>query len=108
MREYCLIESRDPFESDDVSFTYNLAAQLAADGNPVTIFLVQNGVLPARNAARSGLANVSRVSGITVLADDFSLRERGISQNELLAGVTPSAIGAVIDCLERRATTIWH
>lgn len=45
MARYVLVESRDPFESRDVSYFYGLAADLAAKGEQVTLFLVQNGVL---------------------------------------------------------------
>jgi hypothetical protein len=45
MNRYLLIESHDPFESNEVSYFYNLAAGLAKGGNEVTLFLVQNGWL---------------------------------------------------------------
>jgi len=41
MNRYLLIESRDPFESNDVSYFYNLAAGLAEEGSEVALFLVQ-------------------------------------------------------------------
>ncbi len=56
MAEYVLIESRDPFESNDVSYYYELARGLVKSGNQVTLFLAQNGVLSARPSAHSGLA----------------------------------------------------
>ena len=51
MADYLLIESRDPFEFRDTVFCTDLARRLADTGNRVTIFLVQNGVLPARGGA---------------------------------------------------------
>ena len=39
MANYLLIESRDPFESNDIGQLYELAAGLARDGNSVTLFL---------------------------------------------------------------------
>ncbi len=48
MANYLLIESRDPFECKDVNYYYDLASSLAAEAEGVTLFLVQNGVLPAR------------------------------------------------------------
>ena len=53
MPKYLLIESRDPFDSNDTHFCGDLAQQLAAAKNDVTLFLVQNGVLPVRPGARS-------------------------------------------------------
>jgi hypothetical protein len=44
-----------------------------------------------------------------VLADDFSLRERGIEAGELSAGVRPASIDALVDLLVRPDTkTLWH
>ena len=47
--------------------------------------------------------------GVTVLADDFSLRERGIEPTELRAGVQPASIDALVDLIVRPDTkTLWH
>ncbi len=108
MSKYLLIESRDPFESNDVAHNYDLAAGLARDGNEVTVFLVQNGVLPARSkAAGNSLAELVG-AGVTVLADDFSLRERGIGENQLTSGVRAAPLDTVVDGLADGAKTMWH
>ena len=72
MAEYLLIESRDPFESNDVGYYYELAKGLVEGGNKVTLFLAQNGVLSVRPSARSAALGELARSGVTVLADDFS------------------------------------
>ena len=108
MAQYLLIESRDPFESNDVGYFYNLAEGLLRDGNSVTLFLVQNGVLPARwGAANEGLA-AAAAHGVKVLADDFSLRERGIEQGALKGGVQAGAIDEVVTLLAGGAKALWH
>ena len=53
MAQYLLIESRDPFESNDIGYYYELAKGLVEGGNQVTLFLAQNGVLSARPSAHS-------------------------------------------------------
>jgi hypothetical protein len=46
---------------------------------------------------------------VTVLADDFSLRERGIEASELSAGVRPASIETLVDLVVRPDTkTLWH
>jgi predicted peroxiredoxin len=108
MTEYLLIESRSPSESGDVAQGYALAAALAAHGDRVTLFLVQNGVLSARRGARAeGLEPAIR-AGVTVLADDFSLRERGISPDRLAARIAPAPLEIVIDRLADGARTLWN
>jgi sulfur relay (sulfurtransferase) complex TusBCD TusD component (DsrE family) len=108
MPKYCLIESRDPFDSNDTNFCHALARQLAAQKNEVTLFLVQNGVLPARAGAKSGdLASLAG-AGVKVLADAFSLRERGIDEKRLAAGVTAAPLDVVLDALGDGTRVIWH
>ena len=50
MAKYLLIESRDPFDTNDVGYFYETAENLVSEGNEVTLCLVQNGVLPARRS----------------------------------------------------------
>lgn len=108
MTKYLLIESRDPFESNDVAYYYDLATGLAQEGNPVTLMLVQNGVLPARRSSRSKALEALADAGVEILADDFSLRERGIATNRLAAGVKPAPLDIVIDHLAEGRKTLWH
>ena len=87
MDKYLLIESRDPFDNNVVARQYELAVNLVKEGNQVTLFLVQNGVLPARRGSLSELLTNTARAGVEVLADDFSLRERGIAASRLADGV---------------------
>ena len=107
MAKYLLIESRSPWESGDVTYLFALARDLAEAGNEVTLYLVQNGVLPARKGAHDhGLAELSRK--VTLLADGFSLRERAIAENGLIAGAKASGIEAVVDLLAAGVRAVWH
>lgn len=106
---YVFIESRDPFDSADAGFVADTAAALRRRGRAVTVFLVQNGVLATRAGARG--SDVPRLTnaGVTVLADEFSLAERGIESAELGAGVRPCGIDAVVDLLVQPGTkALWH
>ena len=108
MSGYLLIESRDPFECADTKYLVDLAQSLAKEKNEVTLFLVQNGVLPARScAASASLAALSK-AGVSVLADEFSLRERGIATGELAAAVKPVALDAVVDQMVAGAKVLWN
>lgn len=108
MAKYLLIESRDPFESNDCTQYCQLAEGLAAAGNVVTFFLVQNGVLPARPGAKSQMLADLVAAGVEVLADDFALAERGISADSLVAGVTAAPLDVVVDQLAEGRKAIWH
>lgn len=105
---YLLIESRDPHESGDVGNFCELAENLSKAGHGVTLFLVQNGVLPARHGAKPGPLAALVGNGVRVLADDFSLMERGISANRLIQGVRAAPLAVVLDHVVAGAKTLWH
>ena len=107
MTKYVFIESRDPFASRDTEFIEQTAIAVKDRGHEVTVFLVQNGVLAARNGAR----RLKRLAdaGVTLLADDFSLRERGITSAELAQSVQECGIDALVDAIVQKNTkAIWH
>ena len=107
MSRYIFIESRDPFESRDTRFIEETAAWVKERGHEVTVFLVQNGVLAARQSGRQ-LGRLTE-AGVTVLADDLSLRERGIKSDELAPNIRESGIEALVDALVQENTkALWH
>lgn len=109
MARYLVIESRDPYESQSVDQTYDLAAGLSRDGHEVTLLLVQNAVLSARKGARTAplMGKVEKTS-VKVMADDFALRQRGIDASRLAPGITATHLDLVIDELAAGAKAIWH
>lgn len=109
MTGYLFIETRDPFESRDVEFVVETAAALKERDHEVTVFLMQNGVLAARRGARDPYLARLAQAGVRILADDFSLRERGLAGNELRAGVTQSSVDDLVELLAREETkAVWH
>jgi len=108
MGKYLFIESRDPFESHDSQALYDLAQGQAKEGSEVTVFLIQNGVLPVRKGSKYAgrLAELTQ-GGVTVLADDFSLKERAV--RHLVDGIKPSNVEELVDLVLSEGTkTIWH
>lgn len=109
MSNYVFIESRDPFDSPDVSFLADTAVALKQRGNNVTVFLVQNGVLATRKQARRSHLPQLLEAGVTVLADDFSLRERAVHSEECQSAIKTAGIDQLIDLLvEENTKAIWH
>lgn len=105
--EYMLIASRDAFECRDAERDYELATQLARSGASVTVFLIQNGVMAARRSALSATLTALGGTGVSLLADDFSLRERGIRKDQLAPSVQAAPIDVVIDKLALGARVLW-
>src|ERR1700687_1781434 len=109
MTNYLFIESRDPFGSSDTRFVEQTATALKQRGNEVTVFLLQNGVLAARQNGRDSTLKRLAQAGVRILADDFSLLERGIRTSELAPGIQPSNIETLVDALVQDNTkAIWH
>jgi sulfur transfer complex TusBCD TusB component (DsrH family) len=74
--------------------------ELAARGTAVTLFLVQNGVLAAREGADAGrFATLVTTPGVTVLADMFAMQERGLPSDTLRSGVQAVDIETLVDLL---------
>lgn len=108
MAHYLFIDTRDPFETRDTEFVVSTATALRRRGNDVTLFLVQNGVLAARRQARDRYLSTVAGAGVRILADEFSLRERGITDDELNPAISTSDAGVIADLLAAGAKAIWH
>ena len=109
MTKYLFIESRDPFDSRDVGFVADTAVHLKQHGHDVTVFLMQNGVLAARKNAKLSCLGQLAEAEVRVLADDFSLGERGIRRAELHSVVNQSNVDALVDMLvDENTKAIWH
>lgn len=108
MARYLLIESRDPFESKDVDYFYDLATGLKSRGNEVTLFLVQNGVLPTRKCAATEALTALSDAGVQILADTLSLQERGMDKLKLGGGAKAAEIDVIVDQLGDGVKTMWH
>ena len=108
MAKYLFIESRDPFDSADSQYFAELVEGISNRGNETTLFLVQNGVLPLRRGAKQNETVSKLVNGkVKVLADGFSLNERGI--NNPMDGVETSDMDRLVDLLlEPGVKAIWH
>ena len=96
MSNYLLIESRDPFSTQAVAGHVELAVGLRRAGSAVELYLVQNGVLPCRAGADGDALHEALTAGVEVLADDFSLRERGIGEKDIARGVKVASIDLVV------------
>lgn len=107
MADYLLIESRDPFDSG-CNHYQQLACQLAESGNKVTLFLVQNAVLVTRPCKYSDQLKAIAGTGVEIIADEFSLQERGINPATLVEGVQESPLDVVIDLLAEGRKVLWH
>ena len=107
MKGLMIVESRDPTAHGDVDWMGRLATAVHGDGVPTAIFLADNGVLGARQGAISAVGDWI-AAGVTVSADRFALRERGISDAQLVPGVAPADLEAVLDSLASGASVIWR
>lgn len=103
------IESRSHFDGAHDPFAAALARALAKrGGRRVAMLLVQNGTLCARRGAQAPQLDALAAAGVSLHADEFSLRERGIAVERLHPGVEPVPLAIVIDRLLEGWRVIWH
>ena len=92
------------------------ASMLALNAKPYIRGLTTNptlmrkaGVVNYRSFAREVLAQIKhKPVCFEVLADDFSLRERGIAATALVNGIRPASIDFVVERMAAGWKTIWH
>lgn len=106
-KNYLIIVSEDPFEMPTARRAGELALQLKRRGHGVALYLVQNGVLASRARAAGDALSPAIASAVEVMADDFSLRERGIESGDLRPGVVNAPIDAVVNRLASGWNTLW-
>ncbi len=108
MAKYLLVESRDPFDSADTGNFSDLIQGIADRGNQTVLFLVQNGVLPARKGAKfSDRVSQLLKNKVKVLADGYSVKERGIKS--LVEGVETVSIDDFVKlAMEPGTKVVWH
>ena len=109
MAQYLLIESKSPLEGGDYSF--ELAKQLRPLQHSVMIYLIQDAVFAARKRFEAGekLMAEAKAQNLTLLADEVSLRQRGITKERLSEAVRVSSASELTDLLmEKSDKAIWH
>lgn len=109
MAKYLLIESKSPLEGGEYSF--DLAKQLRPLQHNVTIYLIQDAVFAARKRFQAGekLLAEAKAHNLTLLADEVSLRQRGITKERLSEAVRVSNPSELTDLLmEKSDKAIWH
>ena len=105
---YVLIETRDPFESAEVDSLYELAGRLGSTAD-VSVYLVENGVMPLRSSSTAAPTIAKLAERVTVLADEFSLRPRAIETSDLARGVTPASIDRLVELITTTGCkAMWH
>ena len=105
---YLVIETRDPC-GGGASGRLDPLVEGLAGGATATVVLAQNGVLGARRGSAAADSLSRLASSARVLADDFSLRERGIRTDELAAGVAVTTMDEVVDLLlADGCRVLWH
>ena len=108
MSAYVFVEPRDPLHAEEVLHFYAFALGLARDRHRVMLFLLNDGVLSARRAESAMLVRELVDAGGEVLADEGSLRQRGIEQRRLPPGVHVASVEVVFDELAAGRTILWQ
>jgi predicted peroxiredoxin len=109
MAKYVLIETKSAANGGEYAF--EVGGQLRGLNHDVTIYLLQDGVFTARRTFRAGAAlrAQAQARGIRLLADEMSLRQRGLQGERIAHEVAVSNMGELVDLMMERADkAIWH
>ena len=109
MAKYLLVETKNPLEGGEYAF--DLGGQLRALNHDVTVYLLQDAVFAARKGFKEGerLLADARRHQLTLLADEISLRQRGVVRDRVSEQVNVSTMDELVDLLmERSDKAIWH
>lgn len=109
MARYLLIETKDPLNGGQYAF--DLGKQLREIKHDVTVYLIQDAVFAARKGFEAGerLLSDAKKQGLTLLADEISLRQRGVVKDRVSGHVKASNMDELVDLLmERSDKAIWH
>ena len=106
--DFLLIASGDPLASGPAADSSALALRLAESGKRVGVFLVQNGVVPARAGAKWDARDALVQADISIQADAFSLRERGVAPDSLAEGIEATEnLIPILDALGSGTRVLW-
>lgn len=108
MTRYLLVESGESMHPGPAVPSLALASDLAGSGHDVTVLLLQNGVFLARRGSVGNALDAAQRAGVRLLADDFSLRERGIGADQLSSAIAPSPLETLVDALAAGHKLLWH
>jgi sulfur relay protein TusB/DsrH len=106
---YLLIETKGPLNGGEYAF--DLGKQLRDLKHDVTIYLLQDAVFAARKNFKPAAALVAEAKqhGLSLLADEVSLRQRGVVKDRVSEHVRVSNMDGLVDLLmERSDKAIWH
>jgi sulfur relay protein TusB/DsrH len=106
---YVLIETKSPL--DGGAYAFDLGKQLREANHDVTVYLLQDAVFSARRNFPAGekLIREAERSGLRVLADAVSARQRGVVGDRVARGVSVTDMDDLVELLmERSDKAIWH
>ena len=108
MPSYFFVQSQDPYTDRVTDDQFSLMTQLASEGKDVSIFLTQNGVIPAAFQAKCTAFDKLLNHKIKIYADRFSLEQRQISATELKGNIESAEIHVVVQAMLAGDKVIWN
>lgn len=106
MKELVIVETRDAAEHRGPERTAELAAGMRSEKVPTTIFLTENGVFAARRGRT--WFDAAMAAGVSIAADEFALKERGITPDEVQDGISLGDVGLIVDRLAAGSCVMWR
>ena len=108
MTNYMLIQSEEPQATERTINLYQLAKDLTCAGHSVSLFLVQNAVIPARTTSKYQYFDELLEHDLRILVDSFSLLQREIYVGDVKRNIEIGSVRDVIEAMLDGDRVIWN
>lgn len=107
MQRYFFVTTQDPFTYKFTNNYFTHIAKLSQQGNSVSIFLVQNGVVLATQQTHLPCFDELLANAISIYADACSLQQRGIKTTDLKPNIQSAELNTIIHAQLSGDDVIW-
>ena len=114
-KPFLIVLSKDSYSYREAQFALDIAGKLTMEGVEVLMYLIEDGVFAVKNdqKPKKGLSAEQQIKklidiGVDILAEDLSLKARGITGDKIVNGVHVSNLDEFIDVLmEKSGKVTW-
>ncbi len=102
-----LISTKDPISHEDPELVLEIAKIAKEKGTDVKIFLIEDGILLRKGQALEEKVKDLAESGVSIKAEDISLKTRGISEDKLVDDIEVSNLDELFDSIVEFDRVAW-
>ncbi|MFQ6051801.1 MAG: DsrE family protein [Candidatus Hydrothermarchaeota archaeon] len=102
-----LISTKDPISHEHPELVLEIAKIAKEKGAHVKIFLIEDGVLLRKGQEIEEKVKETAEAGISIKAEDISLKTRGVSEDKLVDNIEVSNLDELFDSIIEFDRVVW-